>query len=63
MQVRLAGIGMPGVPELLIILLIVALLFGTTRIPALGRAMGEGLGALRKGLRDLNDELKKDHNS
>jgi sec-independent protein translocase protein TatA len=32
-----------GVPELLIVLFIVLLLFGTKRLPALGRQLGGGL--------------------
>ncbi|MBZ5687373.1 MAG: twin-arginine translocase TatA/TatE family subunit [Acidobacteriia bacterium] len=61
METSMAGIGMPGTQELLVILLIVALLFGTSRIPALGRSLGEGLGHLRRGLKELTDDQPKDH--
>lgn len=38
-----------GLPELLIILLIVLLLFGGTRLPKLSRSIGESLKNLREG--------------
>lgn len=38
-----------GLPELLIILLIVLLLFGGTRLPQLSRSIGESLKNLRDG--------------
>jgi sec-independent protein translocase protein TatA len=41
-----------GLPELLIILAIVLLLFGATRLPKLGRSLGEGISGFRKGLHE-----------
>jgi sec-independent protein translocase protein TatA len=38
-----------GLPELLIILAIVVLLFGATRLPRLARSMGEAKREFRKG--------------
>lgn len=38
-----------GFPELIIILLIVLLLFGGTRLPKLSRSIGESLKNLREG--------------
>jgi sec-independent protein translocase protein TatA len=35
--------GSLGVPELLIILLIVIIIFGANKLPQLGRGLGEGL--------------------
>lgn len=52
METILANIGPFGVQELLIILLVLVFLFGATRIPALGRALGEGVRNLRKGLKE-----------
>jgi len=40
-----------GFSELLAILVIVVLLFGATKIPQLGRGLGEGIRNFRKGLR------------
>lgn len=41
-----------GLPELLVILLIVLLLFGASRVPELMSGLGKGITAFRKGLRD-----------
>jgi sec-independent protein translocase protein TatA len=41
-----------GGPELLIILVIIVLLFGATKIPQLGKSVGEALSNFKKGLRD-----------
>lgn len=40
-----------GAPELIVVLLILVLLFGTSRLPKLGRAIGETVSGLRDGLR------------
>jgi sec-independent protein translocase protein TatA len=47
--------GRIGLPELLIILLILVVLFGATKIPQLGRGLGEGIRNFRKGLRGGDD--------
>ncbi len=44
-----------GVPELLVILAVVLLLFGSTRLPALARSLGEAARELRHGLRSEED--------
>jgi sec-independent protein translocase protein TatA len=47
-----------GVPELLLILAIVVLIFGTSRIPELGRGLGEGIRNFRKGMKSDEQEKK-----
>lgn len=47
-----------GTPQLLILLAIVLLLFGSKRLPELSRSLGESMHELRKGLSD--DHAKKD---
>jgi sec-independent protein translocase protein TatA len=47
--------GSLGVPELLIILAIVLLIFGYSRLPSLGKGLGEGIRNFRQGLRGGND--------
>jgi sec-independent protein translocase protein TatA len=43
-----------GTQELLIILVIVMLLFGARRIPALMRGFGEGIKSFKEGMRDTS---------
>jgi sec-independent protein translocase protein TatA len=49
-----------GGPELLIVLLVVVLLFGTTRLPKLARSLGQAQQEFRSGLKarpsDPNDD-------
>ena len=39
-----------GLPELLVILVIVIVIFGASRLPQLGRGLGEGISNFRDGL-------------
>jgi TatA/E family protein of Tat protein translocase len=41
-----------GFREILIILLIVVILFGSKRIPELARSLGRGIGEFKSGLKD-----------
>jgi sec-independent protein translocase protein TatA len=43
--------GSLGVPELLIILLIVIIIFGATRLPQLGKGLGQGLKNFKDSVR------------
>lgn len=45
-----------GAPELMIIFLIVILLFGATRLPQIGKGIGEGIRNFKKGLRGDDSE-------
>ncbi len=47
-----------GGMELLIILIIVLLFFGSKRIPELGRSLGRGMRELRKGASEDSDEAE-----
>ena len=40
-----------GFQELIIIFLIVVLLFGATRLPQIGKGLGEGIRNFKKGLK------------
>lgn len=40
-----------GLPELMIVLFIVILLFGATKLPQIGRGIGEGVRNLKAGLK------------
>ena len=45
-----------GPMELLVILGIVVILFGSTRIPQLGKGLGEGIRNFKKGLKGGDEE-------
>jgi sec-independent protein translocase protein TatA len=47
---------MPGVQELLVIFLIVVVLFGATRLPQLGKGLGEGIRNFKDGLKSKDDD-------
>ncbi len=49
-----------GVPELIIILVIVLIIFGPSKLPQMGKAIGQGMRALRKASSEEEDEAKKD---
>jgi sec-independent protein translocase protein TatA len=48
--------GMPSMPELLIILAIVVLLFGAKKIPDLAKGMGKAIKGFKKEMRE-DDEV------
>ena len=45
-----------GFPEIILILVIVILIFGTSRIPELGRGLGEGIRNFKKSIKGDDDE-------
>ena len=44
-----------GVPELMIIFLIIIVLFGASRIPQIGRGLGEGIRNFKKGIKEAEE--------
>lgn len=44
-----------GAPEILIILAVVLLLFGSTRLPALARSLGQASSEFKAGTRDKGE--------
>jgi sec-independent protein translocase protein TatA len=51
--------GSLGVPELLIILLIVIIIFGAGKLPQLGRGLGEGLRNFKESVKTGEGEQKE----
>jgi sec-independent protein translocase protein TatA len=49
-----------GWQEILLIALIVLLLFGARRIPEVMRSIGKGIRELKHGMKDIENEVKKD---
>jgi sec-independent protein translocase protein TatA len=50
--------GLPGGPELLIVLLVLVLLFGANKIPKLARSTGQAMGEFKKGREEIEEELQ-----
>jgi sec-independent protein translocase protein TatA len=62
-QVAAPMIGTPGVPEILLILLVIVLLFGAKKLPELARGSGRALRIFKaetKGLLDDDDADEPD---
>lgn len=51
-----------GLPELLVVLLIVLLLFGAKRLPEIARGLGKSVHEFKKGIKEIEsgtDDIKK----
>lgn len=44
--------GMPGLPEMIVIFAVLFLLFGAKKLPDLGGAIGESIKNFKKGMKD-----------
>ena len=51
-------IGRLGLPELIIILLIIILIFGANRLPDIGRGIGKGIKNFKEANRDGQNDTK-----
>ena len=51
--------GLPGGPELLIVLFVLVLLFGANKIPKLARSTGQAMGEFRRGREEIEEELNE----
>ncbi|HDZ76748.1 MAG TPA: twin-arginine translocase TatA/TatE family subunit [Candidatus Omnitrophica bacterium] len=47
-----------GMGELIVILLIVLVLFGATRLPEIARALGRSIKEFKKGAKEIKDDIK-----
>ncbi|GAB4407300.1 MAG: hypothetical protein OHK0032_02600 [Thermodesulfovibrionales bacterium] len=49
-----------GLPELMVVLVIAIVVFGPSKLPSLGKSLGEAIRGFKKGLEDEpSDEKKK----
>lgn len=47
-----------GAGEIILIVLVVLLLFGAKKIPELARGIGKGMSEFKKGIKDVESEIK-----
>ena len=50
--------GTVGLPEILIILVVVLLIFGPKRLPELSKGLGQSVREFRKGIKDIKDDIE-----
>lgn len=48
-----------GTPEIIVILLIVVMLFGSKKIPELARGLGKGMREFKNATSDIQEEIRK----
>lgn len=51
-----------GMPELIVILIIVLVIFGANRLPQLGEGLGKAIRGFKKGISDSHEESAKKEN-
>jgi sec-independent protein translocase protein TatA len=56
--VEVRMLGSFGLPELLIILVIIVVLFGVNKLPRLGKGLGEGIKNFKDSVRSSEKEAK-----
>ena len=49
-----------GVPEILLIVLVVLLFFGGKKIPELKKGLGKGVRSFKEGMNGIENDLKED---
>ena len=60
MPVLIPLIGNIGLPELLVIMVVLLLVFGAKRLPEIGQSMGKGIREFRKSIKDVRHSIEED---
>lgn len=58
MSLQYALFGPIGLPEMLIILVIIILIFGASRLPEIGKGVGQGIKNFKSSVKDADAESK-----
>jgi sec-independent protein translocase protein TatA len=58
MSFPLALFGPIGMPEMLIILVIIMLIFGASRLPEIGKGIGQGIKNFKGSIKEADGESK-----
>lgn len=48
-----------GMPELIVILVILLLIFGAAKLPEIGKAIGKTITEFKKGMREVTEEKEE----
>jgi len=56
----LALIGPLGLPELIIVLVIIIMIFGAKRLSGLGRGLGQSIKGFKDEMKDVRDEDREE---
>ena len=48
-----------GMGELIVILLIILVLFGASRLPQIARALGKSIKEFKKGTKEIKDDIEE----
>lgn len=48
-----------GMPELIIILVILLLIFGATKLPEIGKSIGKTISEFKKGMREIDSDKEE----
>lgn len=51
----------PGPMQILLIILVILLLFGASRVPVIAENLAKGIKAFKKGLKDEDESSKVEH--
>ena len=54
-----AFFGPLGLPEMLIILVIIVLIFGASRLPEIGKGIGQGIKNFKSSVKDVDESTQK----
>jgi len=49
-----------GTGEIILILLVILILFGSKKIPELAQGLGKGIREFKKAMRDVEEEIKQE---
>jgi sec-independent protein translocase protein TatA len=59
MSFPVALFGPIGLPEMLIILVIIVLIFGASRLPEIGKGIGQGIKNFKSSMKEADSESKQ----
>lgn len=48
-----------GMPELIVILIILLLIFGAAKLPEIGKALGKTISEFKKGMREVDSDKEE----